>query len=80
MLHDIGAWLEELELGKYREAFAENGVDFRALPYLTEDDLRELGVLLGHRRILLAAIGGVVSGLFICVTPQAATGCSGRRR
>ncbi len=56
MAQDIGAWLEGLGLGKYAEAFVENGVDLRALPHLSEDDLKELGVLLGHRRILLAAI------------------------
>ena len=56
MAHDIGEWLEGLGLGKYAEAFAKNGVDLRALPHLSEDDLKELGVLLGHRRILLAAI------------------------
>jgi class 3 adenylate cyclase len=59
MVHDIGTWLEELELGRYIEVFVENGVDLRALPHLTEDDLRELGVLLGHRRILLAAIASL---------------------
>ncbi len=56
MEHDIGEWLEGLRLGKYAEVFVENGVDLRALPHLSEDDLKELGVLLGHRRILLAAI------------------------
>ncbi len=59
MAHDVGEWLEGLELGKYAEAFVENGVDLRALPYLSEDDLKELGVLLGHRRILLAAIASL---------------------
>jgi predicted ATPase/class 3 adenylate cyclase len=56
MGYDIGAWLEQLGLGRYAEAFVENGVDLRALPHLTDEDLRELGVLLGHRRVLLAAI------------------------
>jgi len=59
MAHDVGEWLEGLELGKYAEAFVENGVDLRALPHLSEDDLKELGVLLGHRRILLAAIASL---------------------
>ena len=59
MAQDVGDWLDGLELGKYAEAFAENGVDLRALPHLSEDDLKELGVLLGHRRILLAAIASL---------------------
>ena len=58
-MHDIAAWLEELELDEYQEVFAANAVDFRALPHLTEEDLKELGVLLGHRRILLAAIASL---------------------
>jgi len=56
MAQDIRAWLGNLGLGDYAESFAANGVDLRALPHLSEDDLRELGVLLGHRRVLLAAI------------------------
>jgi class 3 adenylate cyclase/tetratricopeptide (TPR) repeat protein len=52
----IGNWLHQLGLGKYADAFVENDVDVRALPHLTEADLRELGVSLGHRRIMLAAI------------------------
>jgi class 3 adenylate cyclase/tetratricopeptide (TPR) repeat protein len=51
----IENWLDQLGLGKYAGAFIENDVDVRALPYLTEADLRELGVSLGHRRVLLAA-------------------------
>ncbi len=55
-MSDVAQWLEELGLGQYSSAFAENGVDFRSLPHLTEQDLKDLGVLLGHRRVLLAAI------------------------
>ena len=32
------------------------GALFRALPHLTDHDLKDIGVLLGHRRIMLAAI------------------------
>ena len=53
---DIESWLESLGLGKYATAFAQNDVDFRALPSLTEEDLKELGVSLGHRRVLQQAI------------------------
>ncbi|NIP46082.1 MAG: AAA family ATPase, partial [Gammaproteobacteria bacterium] len=53
---DIGQWLESLGLGEYERVFAENAVDFRALGALTEDDLKELGLKLGHRRILQQAI------------------------
>ncbi|MEE9589291.1 MAG: adenylate/guanylate cyclase domain-containing protein [Hyphomicrobiaceae bacterium] len=53
---DVGAWLTELGLEKYAEAFAANEIDFDALPYVTEKDLREIGIALGARRKLLAAI------------------------
>jgi class 3 adenylate cyclase/predicted ATPase len=53
---DIREWLEGLGLGKYAEAFAENEVELRALPHLDQDDLKELGVALGHRKLILAAV------------------------
>ena len=56
MSHDISRWLETLGLGQYAEAFARNDIDIEVLPELTEDDLRELGLSLGHRRKLLKAI------------------------
>lgn len=52
----FAAWLQDLGLENYARCFADNGIDFAALPYLTDEDLKELGVLLGHRRKLLAAI------------------------
>lgn len=59
MPDDVEKWLEELGLDKYVDVFVENDVDFRALPELTENDLRELGVSLGHRRVLLKAIAAL---------------------
>jgi class 3 adenylate cyclase len=53
---EIGTWLRELGLAKYIEVFAANDIDLRALRYLTDADLRELGVSLGHRRLLMAAV------------------------
>jgi class 3 adenylate cyclase len=55
-MQTIENWLGQLGLEKYREAFVDNDVDLRALSHITEDDLRELGVSLGHRKIILAAI------------------------
>jgi SAM (Sterile alpha motif) domain-containing protein len=55
---DLGAWLRGLGLECYEATFRENEIDERVLPSLTVEDLRELGVAaLGHRRILLDAIG-----------------------
>ncbi|HTR37598.1 MAG TPA: adenylate/guanylate cyclase domain-containing protein [Bryobacteraceae bacterium] len=55
-MQEIAAWLERLGLGQYAQRFAENEVDLSVLPHLTDQDLRELHVPLGHRRKLLAAI------------------------
>ena len=54
---DVVRWLDDLGLGQYAEAFAENFVDFDTLPQLTPEDLEGLGVTaIGHRRKLLTAI------------------------
>ncbi len=55
----IEEWLNGLGLGKYSRVFAENDVDLRALPHLNGGDLQELGVSLGHRKLMLAAIAGL---------------------
>ena len=49
-------WLEKLGMSEYARRFVENGINFQALRYLTDQDLKDIGVLLGHRRIMLAAI------------------------
>jgi class 3 adenylate cyclase len=56
MADDIGRWLEGLGLGKYANLFAENEITFDALLHLTEDDLKELGLPIGPRRVVFAAI------------------------
>src|SRR4029077_4525801 len=53
---DVGGWLRGLGLGRYEEKFRENKIDFDVLADLTDGDLRELGVPLGDRRVLLSAI------------------------
>jgi class 3 adenylate cyclase/tetratricopeptide (TPR) repeat protein/ABC-type lipoprotein export system ATPase subunit len=58
-MQTIEDWLSQLGLSKYLEAFVQNDVDLRALPHITEADLQELGVSLGHRKIILAAIKGL---------------------
>jgi class 3 adenylate cyclase/tetratricopeptide (TPR) repeat protein len=58
-MHQIGDWLEKLGMSEYAQRFAENGITVAALPHLTEQDLKDIGVLLGHRRIMLAAIGAL---------------------
>ncbi len=62
MARDIGEWLEGLGLGRYTEAFTDNEIDLHALPHITEDDLKDIGVALGARRKLLAAIAVLANG------------------
>ena len=52
----INQWLAERGLGQYIDIFKANDIDLRALSYLNDDDFRELGVSLGHRRILINEI------------------------
>src|ERR1700730_8805634 len=54
---DVAAWLRGLGLERYEPAFRDNEIDWEALPKLTAEDLKDLGVVLGsHRRKLLEAI------------------------
>jgi class 3 adenylate cyclase/tetratricopeptide (TPR) repeat protein len=54
---DVEGWLRNLGLAQYAAAFRDNAIDDKVLPKLTAEDLKELGVaVVGHRRILLAAI------------------------
>ena len=56
MADELARWLEKLGLGKYAEILAAHEVSVRDLPHLTEDDLKGLGLPLGPRRRLLAAV------------------------
>ncbi len=58
---DVRAWLEQLGLGKYAALFSEQEIDGDLLPGLGEVDLEKLGIPLGHRKRLLAAIAGLAT-------------------
>lgn len=45
-----------LGLAKYRSAFAEAEIEFTDLPFLTDVDLKEVGLPVGPRRRLMAAV------------------------
>ena len=55
-MQEIADWLEKLGMSEYAERFAENDIDASVLPHLTDQSLKELGVSLGHRLKILAAI------------------------
>ena len=55
-MREIADWLEKLGMPEYGECFAENKIDLSVLPHLTDQDLKDIGVPLGHRRKMLAAV------------------------
>ena len=55
-MQQIADWLQKLGLGQYAQRFAENEIDISVLPHLTDQDLKDIGVPLGPRRKILAAI------------------------
>lgn len=59
-MSDIDGWLAKLGLHKYASAFADAEIDVKTLPNLEEEDLKELGLPLGPRRNIWAAIQKLV--------------------
>jgi class 3 adenylate cyclase len=55
-MQQIAEWLEKLGMSEYAQRFAESDIDTSVLRDLTDQDLKELGVSLGHRRRMLRAI------------------------
>ena len=52
-------WLEDLGLGEYTKAFADNAVDLEIIADLDDGDLEKIGVKLGHRKKILKAIAAL---------------------
>ena len=52
----ITEWLASIGLSEYAQPFADNAIDLSVVRHLTEQDLKDLGVPLGHRRKMLRAI------------------------
>jgi SAM domain (Sterile alpha motif)/Adenylate and Guanylate cyclase catalytic domain len=55
-MQQIADWLENLGMAEYAQRFADNKIDVSVLRHLTDQDLKDIGVALGHRRKILAAI------------------------
>jgi class 3 adenylate cyclase len=56
---DVGVWLQQLGLGQYEAVFRESAIDSDVLPDLTDADLKDLGLPLGHRKRLLKAVASL---------------------
>src|SRR6478672_9355085 len=72
----IAEWLASIGLGEYAQRFSENAIDLSVVRDLTEQDLKDLGVLLGHRRKMLRAIAELKGDALR--TPQAGTKAAAR--
>jgi class 3 adenylate cyclase len=70
-MQQIADWLKKLGMSEYAERFAENRIDVSVLRHLTDQDLKDIGVALGHRRKMLAAIHGSTSPTPTAVEPTA---------
>jgi class 3 adenylate cyclase len=69
---DVASWLRSLGLERYEAAFRDNEITEKVLPNLTAEDLKELGVALGHRRTLLDAIAALRNDASVQTPPVAA--------
>ena len=57
-MQQVTDWLEKLGMSEYAQLFADNSIDdVSILRDLTDQDLKDVGVPLGHRRKILRAIG-----------------------
>ena len=52
-------WLREQGLERYESEFRNNDIDFSNAKSLTETDLKELGLSLGHRKNFMAAVAAL---------------------
>jgi class 3 adenylate cyclase/predicted ATPase len=70
---DLAEWLSSHGLGQYTQTFLENHIEYAVLPDLTEDDLKKLGMSLGHRKTLLRAIQALAAARQVSSPTGAAT-------
>jgi class 3 adenylate cyclase/predicted ATPase/ABC-type lipoprotein export system ATPase subunit len=55
-MEEVANWLKQLGMSGYVQGFVENHIDFSVLLDLTDQDLKDLGLVLGDRKKLLRAI------------------------
>jgi len=61
VVQPIAEWLANIGVERYAPAFADNDIDVSVLPHLTDADLEKIGVSLGHRRKILAAVADTIT-------------------
>jgi hypothetical protein len=70
-MQQIADWLKKLGMSEYAQRFAENDIDADVLPKSTDQDLKDLGVSLGHRRRMLRAIRDLGNASVAVTAPAA---------
>jgi hypothetical protein len=78
LMQSIADWLKKLGVSEYAQRFAENGIDIAILPDLTDQHLKDLGVLLGHRLKMLRAIQELAADTPVAAQPPSVTGPKSR--
>ena len=85
-MDEIRDWLRSLDLEAYADAFERERMDLGTVHTLSDADLRELGLPMGPRNKLKAAIAalgsrdGISTGISRTAQPRAATSSAERRR
>src|SRR5437879_630688 len=72
-MREIAKWLARHGLGQYAQRFAENEIDVSVLPHLADQDLKDIGIPLGHRRKIFAAISEPAAAAQAAPEPSAAS-------
>jgi hypothetical protein len=70
-VQQIADWLGQLGLRQYAQRFAENEIDVSVLRHLTDQDLKDIGIPLGHRRKMLAAVSELIGVAPATLAPTA---------
>ena len=79
-MQQIAHWLDQIGMSEYAQCFAENHIDFSVLRELTDQDLKNLGVVFGDRIKILRAIRALSTSLDVPAGPQPARQHAGERR
>ena len=73
-------WLASIGMSEYAERFHGNAIDLSIIGELTEQDLKELEIPLGHRRKLLRAIADYQNPPSSVAVPKGSSDDSAQRR
>lgn len=78
-MQTIESWLYDNDLGQYCSTFRDNDIEIDTLPGLTDSDIKELGLSLGHRVKLRKCIEALASSN-VSGTASELTSTSAERR